>query len=354
MLKRKRQAKKQIHYSKSKQMNIHIIRSEEVDEDLLTSVVSLLESAPGALHFSVQVETQPWEAMICESRSIDFIKWDRRKKIPLDIGSGGFKPPKHSVHWQDIFSKCRQYRDTMRIDDEEMIILLTAETNHRNWFSCLDPHMLSNGFIHTADWELYLDAPPVFPIAYEVIALVLERNLLSNNRELKHLVHDEPRGCINDFCREKREIMLKLRTADICRDCMEEIQKYYPSNIIDHALSIIESLRTKMLFAQNFRQHRPPSRMRIERNMKIFLTDYDNIEICLRPLERAMYFLFLRHPEGIMMSGLCDHRQELFEIYAALSENGDRADIKQRVDEMTNILSNSASEKISRIKRTFE
>ena len=47
-------------------------------------------------------------------------------------------------------------------------------------------------------------------------------------------------------------------------------------------------------------------------------------------------------------------RQELFEIYSALSENGDRAEIKQRIDEMTNILSNSASEKISRIKRTFE
>ncbi len=335
-------------------MNIHLIRSREVDEDLLTGVVSLLQSIPGAIHFHSQVEIPQSKSTILESRSLDFMKWNRRKKIPLDVSTAGFKPPKNSVHWNDIFSKCRHYRDAMRIRDEEMIILLTAETNHRNWFSCLDPHMLSSGFIHTADWELYLDAPPVFPIAYEVIALVLQRDLLSNGKEMKHFVHSEPRGCINDFCREKRDIMLKLRTADICRDCIEELQKQYPSNIIDHSLSIIESLRTKMLFAQNFRQNRPVSHMRIDRNMRILLTDYDNIEICLRPLERALYMLFLRHPEGIMMSGLCDHRQELFELYAALCEIGDRAEIKQRIDEMTNMLSNSASEKMSRIKKTFE
>ena len=54
------------------------------------------------------------------------------------------------------------------------------------------------------------------------------------------------------------------------------------------------------------------------------------------------------------MSSLCDHREELFNIYAELSGNGDRQEMKQRIEEMTNALSNSASEKISRIKRVFE
>jgi hypothetical protein len=149
-------------------------------------------------------------------------------------------------------------------------------------------------------------------VAYEVIALVLQRPIYKNWENMRELAHKTPRGCVNDFCLEKRDIILKMRTADICQECMGMLQQQLSHPVIDHALSLMESLRQKMLYAQNFRQNSPPSRMIIDRANRIFLPDFGNIEISLRPLERALYFLFLRHPEGILMSSLCDHREELF------------------------------------------
>src|SRR5690606_32398181 len=222
------------------------------------------------------------------------------------------------------------------------------------WFSALDMAKPTNGFIHTADWEMFLHAPAMFPVAYEVIALLLQRPIYANEDLFKRLVHDEPRGCIDDFCQDKKQIFLKLRTADICQDCMDEFQKHHPMPVIDHALVIMESLREKMLYAQSFRQNRHPSRLQITRENRIFLPDHANIEISLRPLEKILYFLFLQHPEGLLLSDLCDHREELFAMYAAISNNGGREEMWQRIHDLTNITTNSASEKISRIKRAFE
>jgi hypothetical protein len=115
----------------------------------------------------------------------------------------------------------------------------------------------------------------------------------------------------------------------------------------------MESLRVKMLFAQNFRQESQPSRLLIDQHYHFFLPDFGNIELKLRPLEKALYLLFLRHPEGILMSSLADHRDELYDIYAYMSSRGMAEEMKARIQDMTNALSNSASEKISRIRRVI-
>jgi len=74
----------------------------------------------------------------------------------------------------------------------------------------------------------------------------------------------------------------------------------------------------------------------------------------LRPLEKALYFFFLKETEGVFLSSLSDHRRDLYAIYGQLSGSGELEEMKVRIDDMTNALSNSASEKISRIKRVFE
>ena len=65
-------------------------------------------------------------------------------------------------------------------------------------------------------------------------------------------------------------------------------------------------------------------------------------------------FLFLQHPEGIYLSSLSEHRQELYTIYAQISAMGDLQEMKLRIDDMVNALGDSASQKMSRIKRVFE
>jgi hypothetical protein len=85
----------------------------------------------------------------------------------------------------------------------------------------------------------------------------------------------------------------------------------------------------------------------------MYLTDYGNLEIKMPALEKALYLLFLRHPEGIYLSTLNEYRQELYDLYARISNRGDMEDMRKRIDEMTNILRDQPSVKISRIKKAF-
>ena len=86
---------------------------------------------------------------------------------------------------------------------------------------------------------------------------------------------------------------------------------------------------------------------------RIFLPDFGNIEIKLRPLEKTLYLFYLNHPEGVGLSFLRGKREELYEIYTSLSSIGNLQEMKNRIDEMANITSNSAAEKISKIKKAF-
>ena len=62
--------------------------------------------------------------------------------------------------------------------------------------------------------------------------------------------------------------------------------------------------------------------MVITKDYKIILPHYNNMEIKMEPLAKAVYLLFLNHPKGILFKNLPDYRKELTKIYAKLRPNG--------------------------------
>ena len=95
------------------------------------------------------------------------------------------------------------------------------------------------------------------------------------------------------------------------------------------------------------------SRMVITKDMRILLPDYNNMEIKMEPLVKAVYLLFLKHPEGIAFKLLPDYREELTMIYNQLKPAGltDRA--IQSIEDVTNPMLNSINEKCARIRASF-
>ena len=95
------------------------------------------------------------------------------------------------------------------------------------------------------------------------------------------------------------------------------------------------------------------SRLVITKDYRIVLPDYQNMEIKMEPIVKAVYLLFLKHPEGIAFKCLPDHRKELAEIYTKLRPTGlsDRA--MQSIEDVTNPLLNSINEKCARIRGAF-
>ena len=90
----------------------------------------------------------------------------------------------------------------------------------------------------------------------------------------------------------------------------------------------------------------------ITRNYKFLLGD-NRVEVRLEPLVKAVYLLFLCHPEGIIFKNLPDYRHELTGIYSEVRPWGlsDRA--LKSIEDVTNPMLNSINEKCARIRKAF-
>ena len=97
----------------------------------------------------------------------------------------------------------------------------------------------------------------------------------------------------------------------------------------------------------------PLSRMTITPDYRIFLPDYNNIEIEMAALPKAIYFLFLRYPNGIIYKHMQDHYNELLNIYRQLRPHTDEARINLTITKVVNPVGNALNENIARIRKAF-
>ena len=95
------------------------------------------------------------------------------------------------------------------------------------------------------------------------------------------------------------------------------------------------------------------SRLLITQDYRFFLMDYDNREVELQPVHKAVYLLFLAHPEGIEFKRLAEYREELTRYYMATAKLMDKEKIIEGVEHLVNPLDNAINEKCSRIKKVF-
>ena len=104
--------------------------------------------------------------------------------------------------------------------------------------------------------------------------------------------------------------------------------------------------------ASLFYVERPLPILIVSKDCRIFLGDKQN-EVRMEPLVKAVYLLFLLHPEGIIFKDLPDYRQELTKIYSNIRPSGltDRA--IQSIEDVTNPMLNSINEKCARIRAAF-
>jgi hypothetical protein len=95
------------------------------------------------------------------------------------------------------------------------------------------------------------------------------------------------------------------------------------------------------------------SRLLITKDYKFILVDYQNKEVELQPVHKAVYLLFLAHPEGIEFKRMGDYREELTQYYTATAKMLDKEKIMEGVEHLVNPLDNAINEKCSRIKKVF-
>ena len=94
------------------------------------------------------------------------------------------------------------------------------------------------------------------------------------------------------------------------------------------------------------------SKMHINSAADIYLEDYDR-HIKMDDKTKALYFLFLRHPEGISIKGLPEHIEELVDLYQSISGRDDKQAMRRTMENLANPFHNDINVSISRIKKAF-
>lgn len=232
------------------------------------------------------------------------------------------------------------------------MVLLTRRPNALNWFSAFDKQQ--NVFIHTADWEKFIPGDPKYPVAYQVISNVLQFQMTGDLAQKEDCLHEVAIGCMNDFCQDKSQIALKLRTGDICGDCLEKLKAAeVPDRVVDAAMQGFDQLRKQMLFRQGFRRSSRPGPVLVSRHHRILFPDQGNLEAKMPSLARTVYLFFLNHPEGIRLADLCDYRAELMHLYERTSGSGNPDAMHQSIARLTDLREGTLNQNLSRIRKTL-
>lgn len=345
-------------------MKIHLLRSHEVSSDLFFNVVTILKQFEGPLRFVTDPFENPFDEKEIKDEPFDYDKFKTRQRVfkkvlesPKDISNPIlWRPPFpdfiQEVSWDSIFERCNEYRDCNNIPDDEAVMLFTDYINEKNWFSGSDPSDNLNFFVHTGQWEFFLPCDPRFPVAYETIAEIFRVMLFGNFVEIMNHAHKRPRGCVNDFCVEKKDITFKLRTADLCPDChVAIINRSVDPGIVSQFFKTIDHIRVQMLFRERFKTTQQPSRLEIKgSDKKIFFVDLGNVELKLTPLEKTVYFLFLEHAEGLHLHEIYKYRSWMETLYGVLGNARSLPELKNSINQIADPTENSVSEKISRIR----
>ena len=145
--------------------------------------------------------------------------------------------------------------------------------------------------------------------------------------------------------------------AKTAEELAEEQSLIETEKVLRELRRTVESLRLRgvslMAIHEFIDKQEPLSRMVITPDYRIFLPDYNDMEIVMGALPKAIYFLFLRYPEGIICKHMQDYYNELLNIYRQLRPQTEEARLNLTITKVVNPLGNALNENIARIRKAF-
>ena len=137
----------------------------------------------------------------------------------------------------------------------------------------------------------------------------------------------------------------------------KELEQFHCSILLDEVKEKVRKLKAygmeDMEIAAAMNEEELFPQLIVTEDYKIMLADDANTEVKMEPLIKAVYLLFLSHPEGIVLKCLPDYRKELTQLYLLLRPAGLTDRVLQSIEDVTNPTLNSINEKCARIRKAF-
>ena len=196
---------------------------------------------------------------------------------------------------------------------------------------------------------------------------VNESCAMSDNVLMNYQPSSEPRSSMSiesDEKRSARKRSLFSRMVDRIQGELfeDDTENYAPQR--DEVAEILESLENsvKKLRLQGVTlsaihefidKQEPLSPLVITEDLRIFLPQYNNIEIELSAQRKALYFLFLNHPEGIVLQRLEEYHKELMNYYKQTSGGVVTPRMEESIKRLETYGNNQLNVVITRIREAF-
>lgn len=155
------------------------------------------------------------------------------------------------------------------------------------------------------------------------------------------LMIGEAEGTLNEPSEDYSGLLESMEAAQLLK-LMEQVQERLKALGVDTP-------------GKNTDEHSSPDpeKLFISKDYSIRLGCRKGMEVPFRPLVKALFILFLKHPEGILLKERDQYTQELEDIYAVIAPNVDAEDRRNRIHRMVSLQDNSFSEKASVLNATL-
>ena len=323
-------------YAYLPRMRVAVFRTPDVSAEGFSQLMGLLQSLPGPIQFDAPgegdsgTEVNPWEA------------------ASLRFG----------VPWELAFSKMSDLRASYELENEDALFLLTETPNESNFFAFAEPVSPGPGnhCVHTGAWGLIAGLDFIHPTLHIVASNLLQGWMYKTMDEWHASAHHSAVGCVSDFCADKRDILKRLRTADVCSGCLDRFNEAISAGKLKvgqfhQCMELLELARKELLFHNRISRVTVPSPIEVRGpQMKIWLPDFQrHIELGGTP--KNLYLFYLRHPEGVRYEDLDAHREELMEIYDAIRGDKTREQLREHFDRLLDLSEMSTmNQQVSRIR----
>lgn len=142
---------------------------------------------------------------------------------------------------------------------------------------------------------------------------------------------------------------LDEEAKEIVQDLENKLKELKDSGQLLFLIPVLKDLLNKQSHTIDFNSI---SKMEIDYQNKIQLP-YFKKEVELSHLTKSIYFLFLKHPEGINLKELGNYKKELLTIYNSISNQLDYDKMAKSIDDVINLETKAIYTHLSRIKSAF-
>lgn len=271
-------------------MTIHLLFTKDIDADLRSRTMRFLRNNAGC---------------------IEYIDRDAPSHLLLN----------ENFTETEAFQICNNFRAGITSRKEDFVAVVTNKQHEGNWFSHYDG--AKNIFISTSGIaDIFDDVMDDIYIATEVISNVIHSSSKLDYKVDTELVHQEPQGCVNDFCEERYQIKLKMRSAMMCKKCFNRANTHMNPMELSALLKTLSQVRERMKSFNRIDESTLPD---LFINGTSVFYEYNGIrkELITAEKLRAFYILMLkdRNRDGMTLKDIFEQKPDFLTIYRRTRDN---------------------------------